>query len=142
MYLDFAKAYDKVGHEILLQKTPKIGIRGKVGRCIRAFLTHREQVTYVEGAASAGNKVRSGIPQGSALGPILFLIMINDINTYRESPLLSFVDDTRIFKPISNMQNGMKLQKDLQKVYKWAESNNMTFSDEKFKVISLETIKD
>lgn len=135
IYLDFAKAYDKVDHEILLQKVKNIGISGKIGGWIRTFLTERKQITVVEGASSKEAIVISGIPQGSVLGPILFIIMINDISTNLNSQLLSFADDTRILRPIKTPEDSQQLQEDLKKIYNWAERNNMMFNENKFELM-------
>ena len=118
MYLDFAKAYDTVDHGILIRKLKNLGITGKVGNWIQTFLTNRIQVTYVDGAASNIEIVLSGIPQGSVLGSMLFLIMINDINTNIASPLVSFAD-TRIFRGIKGQEDLITLQEDLNKIYTW-----------------------
>ena len=80
IYLDFSKAFDKVDHRILMQKLKAIGIGGKVGRWIYSFLTGREQIVIVNGVHSKPGPVLSGVPQGSVLGSLLFLIMMTDIN--------------------------------------------------------------
>ena len=80
IYLDFTKAFDKVDHGILLNKLKKIGINVKIGVWIHNFLPNRQQCVAVNGTSSSECQVRSGIPQGSVLVPILFLIHISDIN--------------------------------------------------------------
>ena len=80
IYLDFKKAFDKVDHKILFQKVRELGIGGKIGKWLQSFLSNREQVVIVNGAKSSAAKVQSGVPQGSMLGPLLFLIMMGDIN--------------------------------------------------------------
>ena len=97
IYLDFSKAFDKVDHNILLCKIKILGIGGKIYSWIESFLKHRQQAVRVQGILSDREWVLSGVPQGSVLGPLLFLIMMHDItddihNTARSS----FADDTRL----------------------------------------------
>ena len=80
IYLDFAKAFDKVDHTILLKKLSSVNVGGKIWSWIKEFLTNREQRVKVEGFTSAPRRVISGVPQGSVLGPLLFLVMIMDID--------------------------------------------------------------
>ena len=91
----------------------------------------------VNGFLSNPVHVKSGVPQGSVLGPLLFLILISDIDEeIFHSFLSSFADDTRVGKPVSNEDDIKLLQEDLEKIYNWAENNNMKFNDNKFKLIS------
>ena len=87
VYLDFSKAFDKVDHAILLKKLKAIGITGKAGKWILDFLSERYQQVIVNNQKSSKSKVVSGVPQGSVLGPLLFLVMINDINQDIESSI-------------------------------------------------------
>ena len=97
IYIDFAKAFDKVDHDILLNKLNKIGINGKIGVWIHNFLSNRQKCVAVNGTTSREAQVRSGVPQGSVLGPLLFLIHISDINyEIADSTVSCFADDTRI----------------------------------------------
>ena len=95
IYTDFAKAFDRVPHQRLLQKMKNLGIIGSTLRWIRAFLSERIQCVRVENASSSWKPVRSGIPQGS--GPVLFIIL-NDMPDYVESMCQLFVDDAKIFR--------------------------------------------
>ena len=136
VYLDFSKAFDKVDIGITLHKLKLMGIRGKLGRWLLSFLTNRVQTILVNGSKSDPQKVLSGVPQGSVLGPLLFLILIGDIDqTIVSSFLSSFADDTRIGKEISTIEDTQLLQSDLNKVYEWALNNNMEFNSDKFEVI-------
>ena len=96
VYLDFSKAFDKVDHGILLHKLKALGITGNLGMWFYNFLTNRSHFVRLPGGISADSPVLSGVPQGTVLGPLLFLIMIADINKdISESNLISFADDTR-----------------------------------------------
>ncbi len=136
VYLDFAKAFDKVDHGILLHKTRQMGITGKLGVWLHCFLTGREQCVAAGGAVSQPSVVTSGVPQGSVLGPLLFLIHISDINRHvLHSSVASFADDTRVLKEVSSISDAEKLQTDLASLYSWAEHNNMSFNNSKFEHI-------
>ena len=137
IYLDFAKAFDKVHHTILLQKLQNIGITGKLHLWIKEFLCSRKQSVSVEGHQSEYSEVLSGVPQGSVLGPLLFLIHIGDIDKgiKNNSTISCFADDTRIMKRITQDSDCQLLQEDLNSIYKWAEENEMQFNDKKFESI-------
>ena len=97
IYLDFAKAFDKVDHTILLQKLELLGANGKLHTWIKSFLLNRSQRVMVNGHLSEPVLVKSGVPQGSVLGPLLFLVLISDIDSdLMEAFLSSFADDIRI----------------------------------------------
>ena len=103
IYLDYAKAFDKVDHQILLLKLHAYGIRGKILTWLHSYLSNRTQTVVINGKASLPAKVVSGVPQGTVLGPILFLIYLNDLNLcIKESITSSFADDTRLKKSICN----------------------------------------
>ena len=136
IYLDFTKAFDKVDHGILLNKLKKNGINGKIGVWIHNFLWNRQQCVAVNGKTSSEAQVRSGIPQGSVLGPLLFLIHISDINyEIADSTVSCFADDTRTLLGIKDEEDTQMLQNDLHKLYKWANTNNMKFNANKFELL-------
>ena len=96
-YLDFIKAFDLVSHKHLIYKLSKYGITNQVLQWIEAFLNQRTQKVIVKGMASEPFNVTSGVPQGSVLGPILFLLFINDLPLEVVSPVSLFADDSKIF---------------------------------------------
>ena len=136
IYLDFAKAFDKVDHAIVLTKLSLLGIKGKLLDWIKSFLTDRTQYVVVNGFLSDPCKVISGVPQGSVLGPLLFLVLIGDIDADINSSFLSsFADDTRVGKGIKATNDAIHLQTDLKSVYQWAIDNNMEFNNTKFELL-------
>ena len=108
VYLDFPKAFDKVDHGILLHKLKALGITGHLGICFLNFLTRRSHFVRLPGAISGDSIVLSGVPHGTVLGPLLFLIMFADINKdISESNLISFADDTLIYTKIDDITDCM-----------------------------------
>ena len=135
VYLDFSKAFDKVDHGILLHKLKALGITGNLGMWFYNFLTNRSHFVRLPGGISADSPVLSGVPQGTVLGPLLFLIA--DINKdISESNLISFADDTRIYTKIHDVSDCNLLQQDLYHIYDWATTNNMFFNAQKFHYIT------
>ena len=101
IYLDFAKAFDTVPHHRLLGKLQAYGIQGNLFHWIKEFLKERTQIVMVNGVESEPTSVLSGIPQGTVLGPLLFVVYINDILEDVESHGLLFADDTKIYRVIT-----------------------------------------
>ena len=136
VYLDFAKAFDKVDHSLVLKKLSMLGVRGKILEWIKSFLTNRTQRFMVNGYLSQPAPVISGVPQGSVIGPLLFLILIGDIDQdIATSFISSFADDTRLSRALSGVTDASALQTDLEKVYQWAIDNNMVFNAKKFETL-------
>ena len=136
IYLDYAKAFDKVPHAILMRKLKeKAKIGGKIGIWINEFLTNRTQFVVVNGEKSESSTVESGVPQGTVLGPILFIIMISDIDENITNNLSMYADDTRLYGKVRSLEEANKLQEDLDQVYNWAEKNGMQFNTEKFELM-------
>ena len=109
IYLDFSKAFDSVLHERLLLKLRAYGIHGNILEWIKSFLSGRKQNVVVNGVKAVISNVLSGIPQGSVMGPLLFLIYINDVVSVVKSPALLFADDTKIFCPIVDRLSALQL---------------------------------
>ena len=137
VFLDFAKAFDKVPRRRLLQKLKDHGISGKLGNRIESWLIDRYQRTCVSGTKSKWVKVLSGVPQGSGFGPLLFLIFINDLDNGVMSWILKFVDDAKIYRMIRTEEDRELLQQDLNTLVKWAEEWLMMFSEEKCKTMHI-----
>ena len=137
VFLDFAKAFDKVPHGGLIRKLEMHGIGGELRRWIENWLTDRRQRTCVDGCSSAWGEVTSGVPQGSVLGPILFLIFINDLETGVMSWILKFADDTKIYRSISSDEDRKQLQRDLDTLVAWAKEWLMMFNEKKCKSMHL-----
>ena len=135
--LDFAKAFDKVGHQRLLSKLQWYGIRGNVLKWIQSFLTDRKQRVVINGASSSSISVLSGVPQGSVVGPCLFLFYINDISNKIKSTIRLFADDTMIYTTITGNAGTHCLQTDLYQLEDWSNAWQMQFHPEKSEIISI-----
>jgi ribonuclease P/MRP protein subunit RPP40 len=135
VYLDFQKAFDKVPHERLLLKIGALGIGGEVVNWIRAWLRDRKQRVVVSGESSDWSAVTSGVPQGSVLGPILFIMFINDIEVGVCSNVLKFADDTKLFGKVGSEENCKQLRADLRRLYNWSIDWQMLFNLEKCKIM-------
>ena len=134
IYCDFMKAFDKVPHNRLLEKIACYGICGKVHRWLQGFLLNRHQRVMVQGSFSKWHNVLSGIPQGSVLGPLMFVMYINDLPTKAvNSELFLFADDTKIFKGIFNQEDCTLLQQDLDRIQKWTNNSLLQFHPDKCK---------
>ena len=128
IYLDFAKAFDRVPHNELLLKLWKIGITGNLWWWFRFYLNNRQQCVRLNGSYSTFLSVLSGVPQGSVLGPLLFLIYINDLFlSVRSSNALSFADDTKCYKQILEHLDSIQLQQDLDSMANWSRDWNQFF---------------
>lgn len=137
VYLDFAKAFDKVPHQRLIKKLEAHGIGGNVLKWIKEWLKNRRQKVCIDGEASDWAPVTSGVPQGSVLGPVLFLIYINDIDDNLVSIIKKFADDTKMCKSVSSAEGVQNLRDDLAKLGNWATDWQMTFNTEKCSIIHL-----
>ena len=137
LILDFSKAFDKVGHQRLLKKLHHYGIRGKNLAWIGNFLHGRSQKVLLEGNKSSSIEVESGVPQGSVLGPSLFLLYINDLPNNLGCNVRLFADDAILYKEISSQEDGQSLQKDLDKVAEWSDKWRMKLNTDKCKAMSI-----
>ena len=135
LYLDFLKAFDKVPHHKFLLKLKAHGIRDGIIDWIQQWLTDRRQRVVVDGEVSNWKSALSGVPQGSVLGPLLFLIHINDLDNNITSNLLKLADDTKVLRRVNNDGDKQHLQNNLEKLVKWSEKWQMLFKFGKCKCL-------
>ena len=141
-FLDFSKAFDHIDHTILVTKLIHLGVRGWLISWICSFLSGRRQAVKLLDSISEWMPVHAGVPQGTKLGPILFLIMINDLATH--SPLRSshwkYVDDVTISE-VSSLGEVSSLQNDIDCISQWAQQNNMNLNPKKCKIMTICPLK-
>ena len=133
--MDFSKAFDKVGHRRLFLKLDHYGVRGKTKKWIQAFLTNRTQRVVLNGEHSCNAHVISGVPQGSVLGPCLFLLYINDLPESLGSTVRLFADDSLLYMTIRSQADTEILQNDLKKLEHWEKKWLMEFNTDKCHVL-------
>ena len=135
IYLDFQKAFDTVPHKRLLIKLKAHGIRDQLCSWIGNWLANRKQRVVLNGEASDWLHVSSGVPQGSVLGPLLFLIYINDLDCDLNSKISKFADDTKIGGNALTTGDCEVIQNDLDNLGKWSDKWLLKFNKEKCKVM-------
>ena len=135
--LDFSKAFDTINHDILLHKLSHYGIRGKALEWFRSYLSDRKQFVFLDGHTSELRNINCGVPQGSLLGPLLFIIYINDF--YRSSDMASFIsfaDDTNLFFSHTNPNTLVEIVNfELEKIIQWIRANRLSLNLQKTKYI-------
>ena len=136
-YLDFRKAFDSVPHRRLIKKLYGLGVREPLLAWLEAFLTGRNQRVVVSGTRSSWSPVKSGIPQGTVLGPILFLAYVNDLPTSVESNTRLFADDTKLYRGLAEAGDRDQLQTDLDSLVEWSEKWLLPFNQSKCKILHL-----
>ena len=140
IYFDFAKAFDSVNHDLILHKLKYIyGIDGRMLKFLRSYLHERKQRVVLDNHMSDEVKVLSGVPQGSILGPLLFVLFINDIyaNIDANTNIELYADDTKIWRQIDSNHDCEILQNDINLLYKRATDNKMKFHPGKCKVLTV-----
>ena len=140
IYFDFSKAFDTVPHKRLSIKLKAYGIDvygGDVLKWIEAFLLDREQVVRINRELSVHKPVISGIPQGSVLGPLLFVVYINDLPEVVKSNILLFADDINIFVQVKSIEDSLLLQRDIDALERWSTTWLLKFNIDKCHVLTL-----
>ena len=135
IYLDFQKAFYKVPHQRLILKLKSHGMGNIIVNWIEQWLTDRRQRVVVDGEVSSWKSVLSGVPQGTVLGPILFVVYINDLEEGVTGKILKFADDTNRFTKTKEIGDTKKLQDDIDTLVKWSEKWQMLFNSGKCKCL-------
>lgn len=137
VYFDLSKAFDRVWHRGLLLKLEANGIRGPLLRFIENYLSGRTQSVVVKGVTSDAKLVPAGVPQGSVLGPLFFLIYINDIVLNIESTIKLFADDTSVSSSVGDSDlRSAALNSDLEKIHTWANTWKLKFNEDKTELLN------
>ena len=139
VFLDFSKAFDCISHDLLLYKLKHFyGLDGSLLMWIQNYLTDRSQRVLIDGKCSDWLPVTSGVPQGSILGPLLFLLFINDLPSIASNCTTAlFADDSKCFREINDFNDCILLQNDLDRMFEWSQSWNMNFNPMKCKVLTI-----
>ena len=135
--LDFSKAFDKVAHQRLLRMLHHYGVRASTLRWIQGFLGDRTQRVVVDGESSATAPVISGVPQGTVLRPLLFLVYINDLPCRVKATARLFADDCLLYRTVNSSDDAASLQQDLDNLQEWEHAWQMHLNPEKCEVIHI-----
>ena len=140
VYFDFSKAFDSVNHDLILHKLKVFyAIDGRLLKFLKNYLLGREQCVTIENYKSTNKGVLSGVPQGSILGPVLFVLFMNDLpqGINPGTNLALYADDTKLWRKILNSRDLALLQKDIDYLHMWSLNNKMNFHPKKCKVVSI-----
>ena len=137
IYTDFMKAFDRVPHKRLIEKMKSYDISTNICEWVEVFLGERYQKVVINGKESGWEKVLSGVPQGSVLGPLLFLIFINDLPEEVVSELLLYADDAKIYRSIDSKEDSNILQNDLHAMSIWSDEWLLSFHPDKLKKVTI-----
>ena len=135
--MDFSKAFNNVNRLKFLYKLSCFGVKGNALNWIQSFLIGRTEVVVLDGESSEETKVTSGIPQGSVMGPLLFLLYINDLPENIRSQVRLFADDTAVYVTVTNMQDSEVLQSDLESLQHLKRTCGIEFNPGKCQVIHI-----
>ena len=142
IYFDFAKAFDSVPHRRLISKLESYGISGSVLNWIKNYLNERQQTVSVNGEKSDPVEILSGVPQGTVLGPLLFVLYINDILDNTKSHGFMFADDTKLFRQVTSKEDALVLQSDINLLDEWSKKWLLSFNKSKCHVLTLGKLDD
>ncbi len=139
IYLDFSKAFDSVCHKLLILKLKTFGFNGPLLNWFSSYLTGRKQRVVLEGSSSEWLPVHSGVPQGSILGPLLFLLFVNDMpEVLSDNTKISlFADDAKLYHKIENITDSLTLQRDLNNLINWSKIWKLKFNASKCKILAI-----
>ena len=137
VYIDFAKAFDRVNHRLLLRKLNLCGVDGSLLSWIESYLSGRSQAVQINSTVSYSFETNSGVPQGSHLGPLLFAIFINDLcDVFQDSEFIMYADDVKIYRSIGSINDVHLLENDLARVEDWCRQNRMSLNVDKCEIIT------
>lgn len=142
IYTDLTAAFDKINHLITIAKLERLGISGLMLRWFKSYLTERQLTVGLEGHFSETFTATSGIPQGSHLGPVIFLLYFDDVNYVIKGPRLSYADDLKMYLRVRSICDAITLQNDLDAFAGWCSLNRMVVNPEKCNVISFSRRKE
>ena len=138
VYLDMSKAFDKVRHDLLMEKLRDAGFGGNLLTWFHAYLCGRRERVTVLGATSRDLPVTSGVPQGSILGPPLFLLYVNNLpDSILNSKVAMFADDTNVYRVVMSEDDGAALQRDLDNLSSWSAASGLAFNDKKCTLLTI-----
>ena len=140
IYTDFSKAFDKVPHKLLILKLKAFGISENIISWIEAWLRCRKQRVVLGENASEWCNVTSGVPQGSVLGPLLFVLYINDLPTNMHHSMKLYADDSKIIGVIKSPEDTIELQRDIDRAVEWSNQWLLKFNIEKCKALHIGTV--
>lgn len=137
IYTDFSKAFDRISHSIMKLKLEQFGFHSHILNWFGSYLSDRSQYVKINNMQSRTFLTKSGVPQGSHLGPLLFLIYIDDIDcNFKFSSSLTYADDLKLFRVVNNVSESVLLQNDLNKLSSWCQSNTLYLNIEKCIIMS------
>ena len=137
IYTDFSKAFDKVDHALLIYKLRKLGLAEEMTNWLASYLNGRTQTVRLENYESRPIIVRSSVPQGSHLGPLLFLVFINDLfMTFNNVSFLFYADDLKFFRVVNSLNDAMMMQNNVNDLNVWCDRNGMLLNVKKCSIIS------